>query len=125
MSVAKGRSRVSRSTLTLALLGFAAIAAAQKQPPHATVTTLLEKDGVTPGGTAYAAVRVVLPEKLHCNSHTPRDKGLIPFVLTITPTEGVAVQEIVYPQSSDLKQAGSAQPLSVYEGEFLIGVRLN
>ena len=119
------RLRLSRSTLTLALLAGAAVAVAQGGPPRATVTTLLEKDGVTPGGTAYAALKVVLPEKLHCNSNKPRDKSLIPFVLTITPTEGVAVAEIVYPQSSDLKQEGSEQPLSVYEGEFLVGVRLN
>jgi thiol:disulfide interchange protein DsbD len=119
------RLRLSRSTLTLALLAAAAVAAAQGGPPRATVTTLLEKDGVTPGGTAYAALKVALPDKLHCNSHTPRDKGLIPFVLTITPTEGVTVAEIVYPPSSDLKQEGSELPLSVYEGEFLVGVRLN
>jgi thiol:disulfide interchange protein len=118
------RSWFSRSALTLALLVAAAFAAAQG-PPRATVTPLLEKDGVTPGGTALAALKVVLPQKLHCNSHTPRDKGLIPFVLTITPTEGVAVAEIVYPPSSDLKQEGSELPLSVYEGEFLVGVRLN
>lgn len=111
--------------MTLALLAAAAVAAAQGGPPRATVTPLLEKDGVTPGGTAYAAIRVALPEKLHCNSNEPRDKSLIPFVLTITPTEGVAVAEIVYPPSSDLKQEGSEQPLSVYEGEFLVGVRLN
>ena len=89
------------------------------------MTTLLEKDGVTPGGTAHAAVKVVLPEKLHTNSNKPRDKSLIPAVLTITPAEGVAVAEIVYPQASDLKQEGSEQPLSVYEREFLVGVRLN
>jgi thiol:disulfide interchange protein DsbD len=122
---------VIRSTLTrwsvclLALLSATAVGAAQGRPPRATVTTILEKDGVTPGGTAHAAVKVVLPEKLHANSNKPRDEGLIPTVLTITPTEGVTVVEVVYPQASDLKQEGSEQPLSVYEREFLVGVRLN
>jgi cytochrome c biogenesis protein CcdA len=37
----------------------------------------------------------------------------------------VAVAEVVYPQASDLKQAGSEQPLSVYQREFLVGARLN
>src|SRR5688500_8099641 len=113
------------SVCLLALLSAAALGAAQGRPPRATVTTLLEKDGVTPGGTAHAALKVVLPEKLHSNSNKPRDKNLIPTVLTITPTEGVTVAEIVYPPASDLKQEGSDQPLSVYEREFLVGVRLN
>ena len=77
------------SVCLVAVLSAAAVGAAQGGPPRATLTTLLEKDGVTPGGTAYAAVKVVLPEKLHTNSNKPRDKGLIPAVLTITPTEGV------------------------------------
>jgi thiol:disulfide interchange protein len=119
------RSRFSRSALTLVLLAAAAAAAAQGGPPRAKLTPLLETDGVTPGSTASAALKVALPEKLHCNSHTPRDKGLIPFVLTITAPEGVTVAEVVYPPSSDLKQEGSEVPLSVYEGEFLVGVRLN
>ncbi len=124
---------IVKSTLTLtrwsvcllALLAATAVAGAQGRPPRATVTTLLEKDGVTPGGVARAALKVVLPEKLHTNSNKPRDKGLIPATLTITPAEGVTVAEIVYPPASDLKQAGSEQPLSVYEREFLVGVRLN
>jgi len=129
--VTTSKAQTASSTLTrwsfwlLALLSAAAVGAAQGRLPRATVTTLLERDGVTAGGTAYAAVKVVLPEKLHCNSNKPRDKGLIPTVLTITPAEGVAVAEIVYPQASDLKQKGSEQPLSVYEREFLVGVRLN
>jgi thioredoxin:protein disulfide reductase len=117
-------TRTRWSVCLLALLSVGAVAA-QDRPPRATVTTLVEKDGVVPGGTAHAALKVVLPEKLHTNSNNPRDKRLIPAVLTITPTEGVTVAEIVYPPASDLKQAGSEQPLSVYEREFLVGVRLN
>ena len=109
----------------LALLSAAAVGAAQGGPPRATVTPLLEKEGVVPGGTVHAAIKVVLPEKLHTNSNKPRDKGLIPATLTITPIDGVTVTEIVYPPASDLKQEGSDQPLSVYEREFLVGARLN
>jgi thioredoxin:protein disulfide reductase len=112
------------SMCLLALVAASAVGAAQG-PPRATLTTLVEKDGVVPGGTVHAALKVVLPEKLHTNSNKPRDTGLIPATLTITPTEGVTVAEIVYPEASDLKQAGSEQPLSVYEREFLVGLRLN
>src|SRR5947209_19399647 len=97
-------SKLTRwSVCLVALFSTGGIGAAQGRP-RATVTTLLEKDGVTPGGTADVAIKVVLPEKLHTNSNKPRDPSLIPAVLTITPAEGVAVAEIVYPQASDLKQ---------------------
>jgi thiol:disulfide interchange protein DsbD len=103
----------------------AATGLAQTRPPRATVTTLLEGDGVAAGSSARVALKVVLPEGLHANSNKPRDESLIPTVLTVTPPEGITVAEIVYPQPSDLNQRGVPQPLSVYEREFLIGVRLD
>ena len=37
---------------------------------------------------------------------------------------GVTVEELVFPPSTDLKQAGQDQPLAVFEREFAIGVRV-
>jgi thioredoxin:protein disulfide reductase len=65
---------------------------------------------------------VALPEGLHTQSNKPRDETLIPTELTIDP--GVAVKEIVWPPSSDLKQAGLEKPLAVFEQTFVIGVEL-
>jgi thioredoxin:protein disulfide reductase len=110
------------------LLALSAVArpalSAVEGPPRAVVTPLLESAGVAPGGSTRVALKVVLPDKLHANANKPRDPSLIPTVLTITPPDGIRVVEIVYPQPSDLNQRGSATPLSVYEREFLIGVRL-
>ena len=97
---------------------------AQARPPRAAVTPLVETDGVAAGGTARVALKVVLPEKLHANSNKPRDPSLIPTVVTITPPDGVTVEEIVYPEAQDLTQKGADQPLSVFEREFYIGVSL-
>jgi cytochrome c biogenesis protein CcdA len=97
---------------------------AQGRPPRATVTPLVESDGVAAGGSARVALKVVLPEKLHANSNKPRDPSLIPTVVTITPPDGVTVEEIVYPEAEDLNQTGADQPLSVFEREFVIGVVL-
>jgi thiol:disulfide interchange protein DsbD len=97
---------------------------AQGRPPRATVTALVESDGVAQGGSARVALKVVLPEKLHANSNKPRDPSLIPTVVTITPPDGVTIEEIVYPQAQDLAQKGADQPLSVFEREFFIGVSL-
>src|SRR5688500_17750572 len=97
---------------------------AQGRPPRAAVTPLVEHDGVAPGGSARVALKVVLPEKLHATSNKPRDPSLIPTVLTVTPPDGVTIDEIVYPEAEDLVQKGADQPLSVFEREFFIGVSL-
>jgi thiol:disulfide interchange protein len=71
------------------------------------------------------ALKVSLPEGLHTQSNTPRDPNLIPTVLTVDAPAGVTVDEIVFPASTDLKQAGADQPLAVFEQTFAIGVQLS
>jgi thiol:disulfide interchange protein len=106
----------------LCLVLPAAASLAQGRPPRAEVWPVVERDSVPAGTSARVALRVLLPEKLHANSNKPRDPSLIPTVLTMTPPAGVTVEEIVYPEASDLVQKGVDQPLSVFEREFLIGV---
>jgi cytochrome c biogenesis protein CcdA len=95
---------------------------AQSPPPPATLEPLLEHQSIAAGTTLRAALRVSLPEGLHANSNKPNDPNLIPMLLTITPPAGVTVEEIVYPEASDLEQEGSDKPLRVFEREFVIGV---
>ena len=95
---------------------------AQSPPPAATLEPLLEYQTATAGSTLRAALRVTLAEGLHANSNKPNDPNLIPMLLTITPPAGVTVEEIVYPEATDLKQQGSDQPLRVFEREFVIGI---
>ncbi len=103
---------------------FVGTAHAQIRRPTADVTALVERPGVLAGGTARAALRVSLPEGLHTQSNKPRDPLLIPTELTIDAPVGVTVKEIVFPPSTDLKQAGQDQPLAVFEQTFGIGVQL-
>src|SRR5262245_47393935 len=98
---------------------------AQIRRPKADVSTLLETDGVRAGSTIRAAIEVSLPEGLHVQSDQPRDPTLIPTVLAFEAPQGVTVEEIVYPAATDLKQIGQDQPLTVFEREFAIGVRLS
>jgi cytochrome c biogenesis protein CcdA len=88
------------------------------------VTPLVEKPQSRGGYTVRVALKVSLPEGLHTQSDTPRDPNLIPTVLTIDAPNGVTVEELVFPPSTDLKQAGQDLPLAVFEREFLIGVQL-
>jgi thioredoxin:protein disulfide reductase len=120
--------RVGRRTRLRVLMAAAVVVVcgamghAQASRPRAEVAPLIESDGVHPG-TVALALRVSLPEGLHTQSNTPRDPNLIPTVLTIDPPAGVTVDEIVFPPSTDLKQAGQDQPLAVFEHVFVIGVR--
>ena len=99
-------------------------ARAQIRRPKAEVTPLVEKPQSRGGYPVRVALKVSLPEGLHTQSDTPRDPNLIPTVLTIDAPAGVTIEELVFPPSTDLKQAGQDQPLAVFEREFLIGVQL-
>ena len=99
-----------------------AMSAAQVPPPPATLEPILEHQAAAPGSTLRAALRVTLAEGLHANSNKPNDPNLIPLLLTISPPPGVTVEEIVYPEATDLTQQGSDRPLRVFEREFVIGV---
>jgi thioredoxin:protein disulfide reductase len=108
----------------VALALNAAIADAQIRRPRAEVAPLVEADGAAPGATVRLALKVSLPEGLHTQSDKPRDPTLIPTVLTFDAPQGVTVEEVVWPPSTDLKQEGQEQPLAVFERVFLVGVQL-
>ena len=103
---------------------FVATGHAQVRRPRAEVAPLIERFGLHAGDTARVALRVSLPEGLHTQSNKPRDPLLIPTELTFDTPAGITVKEIVFPPSTDLKQAGQDQPLAVFEQTFAIGVQL-
>ena len=111
----------TRFWLFLCVLGVLCVdatpARAQISRPKAEVTPLVGADG-------RVALKVSLPEGLHTQSNKPRDPLLIATELTIDAPAGVTVKEIVFPPSTDLKQAGQDQPLAVFEQTFAIGVQL-
>jgi cytochrome c biogenesis protein CcdA len=125
-----GRNRFSKGLLLCVLSVlcggelFVVTTHAQLRRPKADVTPLVERPGLHAGDTARVALRVSLPEGLHTQSNKPRDPLLIPTELTIDAPVGVTVKEIVFPPSTDLKQAGQEQPLAVFEQMFGIGVQL-
>ena len=118
------RISLLRVLCSLCVLCVASEASAQLRRPKADVTALVERAGLHAGDTARAALRVSLPEGLHTQSNKPRDPLLIPTELTIDAPAGVTVTEVVFPPSTDLKQAGQEQPLAVFEQTFGIGVQL-
>ena len=107
----------------LALLLVApSVALAQLRGIPAHITPVVESTG-RPGATVRAALIVTLPERFHVQSNAPRDPAFVPTVLTIDAPTGVSATEIVFPNATDLKQIGLAEPLTVFEHEFAIGVQ--
>ncbi|MGE0705125.1 MAG: protein-disulfide reductase DsbD domain-containing protein, partial [Vicinamibacterales bacterium] len=115
----------TRHSITAILIVCASMAGhAQLRPITPQVATFVNSTGAHGGSELKAALLVTLPEGLHVQSDQPRDPLLIPTALAFDPPPGVSVEEIVYPDSVDLTQAGVDQPLAVFEHEFVIGVRL-
>jgi thioredoxin:protein disulfide reductase len=94
------------------------------QPPRAKITPFVENEAVHAGARTRVALTVALPEKLHVQSDQPRDPSLIPTVLTIEPSPSVRVHNLVFPHPTDFKQEGQAEPLAVFEHEFVIGAEI-
>jgi cytochrome c biogenesis protein CcdA len=107
-----------------AVLLAGGIVAGQTAPPRASLTPLIENDAAPAGSASRVALRVTLPEGLHANANKPRDPALIAMDLRIDAPQGIAVEEIAWPEPTDLKQEGSELPLAVFEREFAIGVSL-
>ena len=62
---------------------------------------------------------------LHINSHTPRDKYLIPTTITVPESSGVSLANAVYPEGEDfVLPADPGNKLSVYTGEFVVKAHL-
>jgi cytochrome c biogenesis protein CcdA/thiol-disulfide isomerase/thioredoxin len=112
------------ASLALVVLCVASAAHAQLRGIKADATPLVGSDGVHAGTDVRLALQVSLPPGFHVQSNKPRDPLLIATELTVDPTAGVSVSEVVFPTPVDLKQAGADQPLAVFEQNFSVGVRV-
>ena len=106
-----------------ALVVLATGLSAQLRGIKAELDPVVDHAAVHAGTTVKAALIVRLPDGYHTQSNKPRDPSLIPTVLTISPPAGVTVDEIVFPPAHDFTQAGQAEPLAVFEREFVVGVQ--
>ena len=98
---------------------------AQKKPGEAATIKKVELKGeAKPGAESAVAVHVQLDQGYHSHSSKPSEPQFIPTVLTINPAPGVTVGKIDYPPGKSEKVEGLDKPLSVYEEEFVITVKL-
>ncbi|MFN2444908.1 MAG: protein-disulfide reductase DsbD family protein [Vicinamibacterales bacterium] len=109
---------------TVLMVGTALTLVEAQGRPRATITPFVETDAVHPASPVRVALTVALPEGLHVQSDQPRDPSLIPTVLMIEPPAGVGVKQLVFPHPTDFAQEGQAEPLAVFEHEFVVGAEL-
>jgi DsbC/DsbD-like thiol-disulfide interchange protein len=77
------------------------------------------------GESGDAFVRLKIDEGFHVNANPPTFSYLIPTQLDLTPAAGISVGAITYPNAVTKKFSfAEQQPLSVYEGETELKVRL-
>lgn len=98
--------------------------AAQNSAPVVTTRMVLATDAVHAGAAAKAAVVVEIPPGYHINDHKPSLDYLIPTELKLEPGKHVEVIQIDYPKGQLLKLAFSDTPLSVYQGNIVVGATL-
>lgn len=106
---------------TIGLLAVLASAALAQGGPELKLSAITFVDGIPAGSEGRAALSVALPEGWHVNSNAPLEDFLIKTELKLESSDALDVLQVVYAEP-ELKQFGfSDEPMSVYEGEFLIG----
>ena len=72
------------------------------------------------------ALKINVDEGWHINSNTPNEDYLIPAKLSIISKDGIIeeVEKILYPEPEEIQLAFSKIPLSVWQGEALIGIKI-
>jgi thiol:disulfide interchange protein DsbD len=105
-----------------ALIGAPALHA-QASRPRAEVTPIVSTPKPKAGAPLALSLQVVLPKDVHVQANKPRDPSLIATVLTLTPPDGVTVNDISYPAPGELAQKDRKETLAVLGPEFSIEIK--
>ncbi|MCJ7554684.1 MAG: thioredoxin fold domain-containing protein [Ignavibacteriaceae bacterium] len=93
-------------------------------PDLLNIKTYLSLDKVYTGSEFKIALKVNIEKEWHINSNHPLEDYLIPSELTIQEDQNFKLNKVVYPKAQDFKFAFSENPLSVWEGEIIVGAIL-
>lgn len=93
-----------------------------KPGEHQFVQFLYPEQVTLPAGKpSVVELHFRVNDGLHINSHTPREKSLIPTQLMVEEPTGVNVASVDFPAGADYSPAFSpSDKLSVYTGEFVL-----
>jgi thioredoxin:protein disulfide reductase len=116
---------VTRCVLRCAVFMAAATVAAAQGNAEFKLSAVAGQDAIPAGGEGRVALAVDVPEGLHVNSNAPLEDFLIKTELTLDDHDAIESTAIAYAEPEVKKFGFSEEPMSVYEGAFLIGVALS
>jgi suppressor for copper-sensitivity B len=111
---------------TAVLAAAVSILPAQVRPnlDKAQFFVVADRESYAAGGEVRFAAAVTVEEGWHVNSNTPTFDYLIPTALSFDRPEGWEEPQIEYPTGTMQSFAFAEEPISVYDGQFLIQARL-
>ncbi|MGB9893991.1 MAG: protein-disulfide reductase DsbD N-terminal domain-containing protein [Candidatus Saccharicenans sp.] len=89
-----------------------------------SVKPLLPKGEVSPGQTLELALEITIAPGYHINSERPEDEFLVPTSIELKKDSAYEIKEIIFPKPEPKKFNFSDKPLSVYEGQFKIKIKI-
>ena len=90
----------------------------------ASFFAVADRASYAPGSSVEIAAAVTVEEGWHVNSHTPTFEYLIPTSLEIELPDGWGEATFVYPRGEMKTFAFEEEPISVYDGQFILRVTL-
>ena len=108
------------------LLNFSGVANAQgfSSPDILKSKSSLADSTIALNQTTDFKMAVTIEKDWHINANKPMEDFLIPTELTFEPVEGVEFGDATYPEPKKVEFAFSEAPVLVYEGTFLIEVKI-
>jgi suppressor for copper-sensitivity B len=90
----------------------------------ASFFAVADRTSYAPGEEVQIVAAITVDEGWHVNSHTPTFEYLIPTVLEIEAPTGWEEAIVTYPKGEMESFAFSEEPISVYDGQFLLRAAL-
>lgn len=112
---------VSFFVLTLLFTVTAAMAQPDADKQTTTAKIFLGKDKVYAGEEVKTAIKLNIESGWHINSNKPNEDFLVPTQITLDTAYGFKIDKFNFPQAKNINLSFSDKPLSVYEGEVVIG----
>jgi suppressor for copper-sensitivity B len=125
-------SRAIRPSITALLLGVTLMAllstssldAQSRRMEKASLVAVADRTSYAPGSELAIAAAVTVEPEWHVNSNTPTHDYLIATELELDVPTGWPQPEIVYPAGVMKTFAFADEPISVYDGQFILVARL-
>lgn len=98
--------------------------ASQKDNPIVTVKTSPPSQAVAPGDTFELTLELTVAPGFHINSQKPEDELLVPTSVELKKDPALELKEVLFPEARKKKFKFSDKPLSVYEGQVKVKLKI-